>query len=91
MPFVPLYGTGYASMGAVQPLLVAETFGLRAFGTLQASFQVFSVPAAALSAPLVGRVFDETGSYNPAFYAIAAAFALAAGLLVWVRPVVRTR
>lgn len=86
LPFIPLYGTGYASMGAVQPLLTAETFGLRSFASIQSGFQVFTAPAVALSTPAVGAVFDRYHSYNPAFLSIAAGFAFAAILLLFVRP-----
>jgi MFS family permease len=86
IPFVPLYGTSYASMGAILPILVGETFGLRAFGSIYSAFQVFVSPATAIVTPLVGRVFDVTGSYNSAFYALTGGFAVAILLLFTLKP-----
>ena len=83
---VPIFGLGFGALGALMPLLVQETFGLRAFGTIFGLVN-FATLGSALAGPLfVGASFEETGSYRFAFMALSVAFVLAAATVAFARP-----
>jgi MFS family permease len=83
---VPVFGLGFGSLGALMPLLVQETFGLRAFGTIFGLVN-FATLGTALAGPLfVGASFDATGSYRLAFMALSVAFIAAAFTVAFARP-----
>lgn len=84
--FVPVFGFGFGALGAIMPLLVQETFGLRAFGTIFGVINLIMLLAALIGPPLVGLSHDELGSYRPAFVAISMLFVAAAGLVSLTRP-----
>jgi MFS family permease len=89
--FTPIFGFGFGSLGAIMPLLVQETFGLRAFGTIFGTINLFTLIAALIGPPLVGLSFDELGSYRPAFIVICVLFVVAAALISFTRPLQRIR
>ncbi|MYD64964.1 MAG: MFS transporter [Chloroflexi bacterium] len=83
---VPVFGLGFGALGALMPLLVQETFGLRAFGTIFGLIN-FATLGSALAGPLwVGASFEETGSYRFAFMALSVAFVVAAATVAFARP-----
>lgn len=83
---VPVFGLGFGALGALMPLLVQETFGLRAFGTIFGLVN-FATLGSALAGPLfVGASFEETGSYRFAFMALSVAFVVAAATVAFARP-----
>ena len=83
---VPLFGLGFGALGVLMPLLVQETFGLRAFGTIFGLVN-FATLGSALVGPLfVGASFEATGSYRFAFLVVSAAFVLAAATVAFARP-----
>ena len=83
---VPVFGLGFGALGALMPLLVQETFGLRAFGTIFGLIN-FVTLGSALAGPLfVGASFEETGSYRFAFMALSVAFVVAAATVAFARP-----
>ncbi len=83
---VPVFGLGFGALGAVMPLLVQETFGLRAFGTIFGLIN-FATLGSALAGPLfVGASFEATGSYRFAFMALSMIFVLAAVTVAFARP-----
>jgi MFS family permease len=84
--FIPTYGLGFGALGAIMPLLVQESFGLRAFGSIFGLVNLFTLASSLAGPPVVGVVFDRTGSYEPAFLVIAALFAIAAVALAFARP-----
>jgi sugar phosphate permease len=80
--FVVVYGFAVGAPLTLVPLLLAESLGLRRFGTLSGLAGVFNVLGGAAGPLLAGRVFDATGSYEAAFTLFTAtlvAGALAAG------------
>jgi MFS family permease len=89
--FVPVFGFGFGSLGAIMPLLVQETFGLRSFGTIFGLLTFLTLTTALVAPPLVGASFDATGSYGIAFVTVAALFVVAAVALAFTRPVVARR
>ncbi len=84
--FAPIFGIGFGALGALMPLLVQDTFGLRAFGTIFGLVNFFTLGAHLIGPPLVGASFDTTGSYLPAFLTVAALFVLGAGIIWRARP-----
>jgi len=84
--FVPVFGLGFGALGAIMPLLVQETFGLAAFGTIFGLINFLTLGAALVGPPLVGASFDATGSYQTAFTVIAGLFVASAITISFVRP-----
>ena len=84
--FAPIFGLGFGALGALMPLLVQDTFGLRAFGTIFGLVNFFTLGAALVGPPMVGASFDASGSYAPAFVTVAALFVLAAAIIARARP-----
>lgn len=83
---VPVFGLGFGALGALMPLLVQETFGLRAFGTIFGLINFITL-GSALAGPLfVGASFEATGSYRFAFMLLSVAFVLAAVTVAFARP-----
>ncbi len=69
---VAVYGFAHGGFFTVTSPTVAEYFGLRALGAIF-GFVLFSGTIGGAAGPiLAGRVFDLTGSYAPAFTALAA-------------------
>ncbi len=87
--FVPVFGFGFGSLGAIMPLLVQETFGLRSFGTIFGTLTFLTVSTALVAPPLVGASFDATGSYQLAFTIVGGLFVVAAISIALTRPVMR--
>ena len=77
-PLVVLYGIGVGAPVALVPMLAAESFGLRHFGTLAGLIGVFGMVGSATGPMVAGRIFDVTGAYIPAFLSYAALLVLAA-------------
>jgi MFS family permease len=71
--FVVLYGVAVGAPLTLMPLVIAESFGLRRFGSLSGLAGVFNILGAAAGPLMAGRIFDATGSYASAFtlYALA--------------------
>ena len=83
---VPVFGLGFGALGALMPLLVQETFGLRAFGTIFGLVNFVALGAAFAGPLLVAASFDATGSYRTAFLALSGAFVLSAITVSFARP-----
>jgi MFS family permease len=61
------FGLGMGGVGALGPLAVAETFGLRNLGTIM-GLMSFAVIIPTVGGPILsGQVFDRTGQYDAAF------------------------
>ena len=70
-PMVVLYGIGVGAPVALVPMMAAECFGLRNFGTLSGLIGVFGMVGSATGPMVTGRIFDLTGLYSPAFLTYA--------------------
>jgi MFS family permease len=88
--FVPVFGLGFGALGVIMPLLVQETFGMLAFGTIFGMVNFMTLFAALLGPALVGMSFDATGSYQTAFTVIAGLFVVSAVTISFVRPMAAT-
>ena len=85
--FVPVFGLGFGALGVIMPLIVQETFGMLAFGTIFGTINFLTLGAALVGPPLVGASFDATGSYQTAFTVIAGLFVVSAVTISFLRPI----
>jgi len=71
--FVVLYGIAVGAPLTLVPLVIAESLGLRRFGSLSGLAGIFNILGAAAGPVIAGRIFDARGSYASAFvlYAVA--------------------
>jgi len=67
VPLVLFYGIGVGAPVALVPMLAAESFGLRSFGTLTGLIGIFGMLGTATGPMFAGRIFDVSGGYVPAF------------------------
>jgi MFS family permease len=77
-----LIGFGMGGEFDVTPYLVSRYFGLRAFGTLYGIAFAAAAAAGAVGPVLLGRAFDETGTYGSLLPAIAVFVASIAMLML---------
>lgn len=77
---VPAFGLCMGAFGALFPLIVQETFGIRYFGSIMGLVNMATVVSFTAGPLLAGSSFDTTGGYRLAFLIVAAMFA--AGVLV---------
>ena len=82
-PAVGVFGFFMGSFGALSPLLVQDSFGIRSFGTIMGLVSVTTVVSFGLGPLIAGFSYDVWGGYGPAFAAAAVMFAIAAALLAW--------
>jgi len=69
--FAVIFGFGYGGLVALQPLLVAEFFGLRAHGVILGTIVFSVIIGGAIGSLLAGRIFDLAGEYSLAFLVCA--------------------
>jgi nitrate/nitrite transporter NarK len=77
-PLVVLYGIGVGAPVALVPMMAAESFGLRNFGTLSGLIGVSGLVGSATGPMVAGRIFDLSGQYAPAFLFYALLLVVAA-------------
>ncbi|MFH0768111.1 MAG: MFS transporter [Chloroflexota bacterium] len=77
IPFLLLYGPGYASQMPLYPAIRADYFGLKHYATIGGLLSLSWTISGILAPVLAGWVFDVWGSYRPIWLAYAAATALA--------------
>jgi len=65
--FVIVFGFTFGAPVALLPLVMAESLGLKRFGTLGGLAGFAQATGAALGPVIAGRIFDLTGSYTTAF------------------------
>ena len=85
-PFVAVYGVGFGAVGALMPLVVADTFGLLAYATIFGAHQLILRLVNGGLPPVVGYSVDRTGDYEAAFLATVAALLLGALAVAFARP-----
>ena len=84
--FVVLYGLSFGGFGMLFSVIIRNTFGIRAFGTIFGVVNLISM-VSAIGAPLLaGYSFDETGSYQTAFVVFAVIFAIGGLVIATARP-----
>lgn len=77
---VIFYGIGVGAPVALVPMLMAESVGLKAFGTLVGLLGIFGMLGTATGPMFAGRIFDVTGVYTTAFI-LTSVFLFIAALL----------
>ncbi len=65
--FVMIYGFTFGALLALLPLVMAESMGLKRFGSLYGLIGIFHTVGAAIGPVTAARVFDLRGSYSYAF------------------------
>lgn len=66
-----LYGFGHGGLFTIVAPTIAEFFGTRGHGAIFGAVVFFGTIGGALGPILTGRIFDLTGSYDPAFMTLA--------------------
>lgn len=85
--FAVTFGFSQGGMGASESLLVADIFGLRAFGLIYGVVGCGFTLGAAVGPWVAGFLFDLTGNYQPVFIACAVVGILGLLLTACIRPI----
>ncbi len=72
IPFYLFFGAGHALWGMGNHTVIADYFGTKRFATIRGLSQGLQLPVAIVAPLFVGAIFDQSGSYRPAFLALAA-------------------
>lgn len=72
-----LFGVTVGNLLMMQPLLIAEAFGLKAYGRIYSFNQLFMTLGVATGPAAVGLLYEWLGGYDVAFLVMAAASAIA--------------
>jgi MFS family permease len=75
---VGLFGFFMGSFGALAPLLVQDSFGIKRFGSIMGIISATTVVSFGLGPIAAGLSYDLFGGYGPVFIAVAIAFGVAA-------------
>ena len=67
IPFVLIFGLSLGAPLVLIPMLVAESLGLKRFGSIGGIAGVFNTIGAFVGPVGAGRIYDLSGSYVPAF------------------------
>ncbi|MBA7710991.1 L-lactate transporter [subsurface metagenome] len=86
--FAVIFGFTYIGVIVLQPLLVAELFGLRALGVIIAIVDLGSTTGAAIGPVLTGYIFDVADSYQLAFLICAGVSIIGLILSLLLRPII---
>ena len=65
--FLAVYGPAWGAPLALIPLLTIESLGLKHYGSLGGMLRIAEASGAVLGPLTIGRIFDLTNSYRPAF------------------------
>lgn len=85
-PFVFVYGVGFGAVGALMPLVITETFGILAYGTIFGVMQAILRVGNGGLPPIVGYSVDASGTYTVAFSATIVALIVGGTAIVFARP-----
>ncbi len=80
---VALFGFFMGSFGALVPLLVQDSFGIKSFGTIMGVISATTVISFGFGPILAGLSYDLLGSYQVAFIVVAIMFGVAVFVLNW--------
>jgi predicted MFS family arabinose efflux permease len=86
---VGVFGLGFGGMGALIPLTIAESFGMRAFGSIMGLVTMIGILPQLVGPPVAGWLFVATGSYTVPFIIIVGFFAAGAVALWQAKPPAR--
>ena len=86
IPFLLLYGPGYAAQIPIWPAMVAGYFGLKHYATIWGLQELGWTICGILAPVLAGWVFDVWGTYRPIWLAYAIATAVAIPFILLMKP-----
>jgi len=89
--FAVLFGLAYGGWAALISVVVAELFGLISLGVVLGVVQIGVATGEAVGPVLAGKIFDITGSYQPAFIACLIFSVTAIILTLFLRPMADLR
>jgi MFS family permease len=84
--FLIAFGITSGATSSLVPIIVAESLGLRRFGTLTGLMGLCATIGGSAGPLAVGAIFDATGSYGPAIHMCALLLALSALATLFVTP-----
>ncbi len=83
--FAFLMGPAHGGSIPIRPAFYGDYFGTRAFATIQGLSGTLSLITGVVGPVMAGRIFDQTGTYAPAFFIMAAATVIALPILIAAR------
>ena len=85
IPFLIIYAPAYGGGAALMFAIRGEYFGRDAFGTISGLMDFVQMFGLVLGPLFAGYVYDETGSYQAAFYSFAAAATVSAAIMMFLK------
>jgi sugar phosphate permease len=86
IPFLLIFGLSLGAPLVLIPMLVAESLGLKRFGSLGGIAGVFNTIGAFVGSVGAGKIYDLSGSYVPAFEVFVVMCVLGAAAAFSCRP-----
>jgi MFS family permease len=81
-----MFGIAFGGMVPLRAALLSRLFPISRFGRAYGSFRLCMFPMTLAWTPLIGIVYDRTGSYAPVFGVLAAAFVAASAIALALIP-----
>lgn len=85
-PALIVYGMGITSLGVTQEVLWANSFGRLSLGSIRSMGFVVTFGFGATGPIVMNLIYDQLGSYRPAFLIFLAFFVVSAILILFLRP-----
>ncbi|MBA7711648.1 putative MFS-type transporter YhjX [subsurface metagenome] len=85
IPFVLIYGIGYAGGAPLRPPIIREYFGTKNFGTIWGLSGIFSTVAMMVTPLAAGWVYDMRGVYDP-IWLVLSGTCMAGAILILAMP-----
>jgi MFS family permease len=83
--FVVLFGMGFGAMTPARAALVADLYGPRHYGQINGVVALFVTASRALAPVSAGAIYDWVGHYQPMFWGLLVASAMATAAVLLVR------
>jgi MFS family permease len=81
-----LFGMGYAVTAALPPLITADFFEGKGYGSIFGSLMIFVNLGGASGAWFAGFIYDQVGSYLPVFIILMACISFSCFSIWWAAP-----
>jgi MFS family permease len=83
---VVVFGLGFGGMGVLNALIVSDTFGIRAFGSIMGLVTLAGIIPHLVGPIVAGVIFDASDSYTMAFALVIVLYLIGAAALLMARP-----